>query len=180
MKKIAVFCADGVEEVECLTTVDFLRRAGIEVTTVSIMDGRTVQGAYGIIFYADQMYEETDFSAFDGIVLPGGGGYVHLEAHEGVCSIVRQFDEEKKLTAAICASPSIFARLGILKDKEATVYPGMEVEGAAIWTGRDAVTAGHIITGQGPAKAAAFAIALIRHLLGSDTADAIAQEVLFN
>jgi 4-methyl-5(b-hydroxyethyl)-thiazole monophosphate biosynthesis len=178
MKKIGIFCADGVEEIECLTAVDFLRRAGVEVTMISVMEKRTIQGAHGIIFFADQMYEEADLSDYDGIVLPGGGGYTVLEAHEGVCRTVLDFYGQKKLTAAICASPSIFARLGILKGRKATVYPGMEVADAADWTGQAVEVSDHVITGQGPAKAAPFAIALIRWLLGDEAADAIAAEVL--
>lgn len=168
MSKIAILCVDGVEEVECLTTVDFCRRAGIEVTTVSMTGRRQISGSHGIRFVADAVYEEMDFSGFDGIVLPGGPGTSALDADERVHGLAKEFFAAGKLVAAICAAPSVLANAGILKGKNATAYPGFCAEGAANWTGSLTERDGNLITGRGPGAAPYFALELIEYLCGNE------------
>ena len=105
MSKVNVYLADGFEEVEGLTVVDLLRRAGIETDMVSIMGRKEITGARKIPVLADKLFEEQDDP--DVIVLPGGmPGTLHLKAHEGLADLIRQADKEGKLLAAICAAPS--------------------------------------------------------------------------
>ena len=118
MKKVCVFLADGFEEIEGLTVVDILRRAKVEVSTVSIMDTLDIQGAHGINIKADQMFDEADFSVADMLVLPGGmPGTLHLGQHKGLQNILKDFHNEKKNIAAICAAPSVLGKYGILEGK---------------------------------------------------------------
>ena len=180
MSKVAVICTDNVEEVECLTIVDFLRRAGVEVEMISRTGKLEICGAHNIVFMADSIMEDVlDAESYDAIILPGGAGWEQLYADYRVRDSVLAFAEARKLTAAICASPGIFARLGILNGKRATIYPGMEADEFEVqWMDKAVVQADNIITGQGPAKAAEFAIALIGYLEGRGMESKIRDEVI--
>ena len=101
MSKIAVLCNDGVEEIECLTVVDFCRRAGIEVTTVSVTGKRQIMGAHKIMFHADEVYADMNFDEFDGIVYPGGPGTGAMGEKPGVKELAQKFLNHGKLLAAI-------------------------------------------------------------------------------
>lgn len=182
MSKVAILCADGLEEVECLTTVDYLRRAGIDIRTISITGRNEIRGAHQIRFLTDDLFDNVNFDELDGIILPGGGeGTENLEAFSAVPELAKKFYESGRLTAAICAAPGIFARAGILNGKKATMYPGMEPQDCGVeWTGEAVVRDGNIITGKGPAKAGVFAIALIRYLAGGKTADQVASGALMD
>ena len=116
MKKVSVFLADGFEEIEGLTVVDLLRRAGVAVTTVSITGEYTIHGAHGIDVQADQLFEEMNYDGQDMLVLPGGmPGTLNLSAHDGLKELLNKFYAEKKYLAAICAAPSVFGKYGFLK-----------------------------------------------------------------
>lgn len=170
MAKICVFLADGFEEIEGLSVVDICRRAGIDVTTASISGTKQVTGAHAIPVGADELFEDVDFAAMDGIVLPGGmPGTKYLQEHEGVNEMVKQFASDGRLTAAICAAPSVFGNAGILQDIPATCYPGCETPGVN-WTGEPVVVCKNIITGKGPGLAAMFALALVAYLAGDEKA----------
>lgn len=99
-KKVCVFLADGFEEIEGLTVVDLLRRAGIFVTTVSITGKLQIRGSHDICVQADKLFEEMDYEEQDMVVLPGGmPGTIHLEEHEGVKNVLEKYYEEKKYIA---------------------------------------------------------------------------------
>ena len=118
MKKVSVILADGFEEIEALTVVDLLRRAQIYVGTVSATDEYIVHGAHGINVQTEDLFEEVNFVESDMIVLPGGmPGTTNLNDHAGVRRVVKDFYEEGKYVAAICAAPTVLANLGILKGK---------------------------------------------------------------
>ena len=118
MKKIGIFMADGCEEIEGLTVVDVVRRAGIAIDMISITGKKEVAGAHGITFAADVLAEEADFDSYDGIVLPGGmPGTLNLGKHEIVKKVITSYAAGGKLTAAICAAPSVLGENGILEGK---------------------------------------------------------------
>ena len=180
---VNVYLAYGFEEIEALTAVDILRRGGVDVQLVSISDEKGVQGAHGISITADAVFADADNEGCDMIVLPGGlPGATNLEAHEGLMKNVENFAQTGKAVAAICASPGVvLAPHGILKDKEATVYPGMEgalTKGGAKPVAKGAVTDGNIITGMGPGYATEFALAILEYLAGKDAADDVAEGFL--
>lgn len=111
MSEVCVFLADGFEEIEGLTTVDVLRRAGISVETVSIMGKKKVIGSHKIIVKADKKFEKADFSDTKMMVLPGGlTGTRNLGEHKGLAEVIEKFDKEGKYLAAICAAPTILER----------------------------------------------------------------------
>ena len=172
MSKVCVFLADGFEEIEGLTVVDILRRAGIETETVSVM-GRKVE--------ADSVFEEAGAENADMLVLPGGmPGTLNLKACTGLIELLRSFDREKKYIAAICAAPSILAELGMLKGRKACSYPSFEgkLDGADV-VREPAVTDGHITTGRGMGTAIPFALRLTALLAGEAKAEEIKESVVY-
>lgn len=168
MKKVALFLADGFEEIEALGTIDILRRAQIPVQTVSITDNKNVTGAHNITVLADIVFSELDFSDVDALVLPGGmPGAKNLNEHEALKKQVKLFAEKGKNVAAICAAPMVLGGLGLLEGKKATTYPGFEPELiGAIATGEKVVVADNIITGKGPAFVFDFALQLVETIAG--------------
>lgn len=182
MKNAVVFLADGLEEIEGLTVVDLLRRAGIRVTTVSIKEkDLMVTGAHGIVIRADKCFADVDFTEQDLLVLPGGmPGTVNLGNHAGVTGQVRKFYEEGKLIAAICAAPTVFGQMGILEGREATCYPGMEekLTGAKVVYTEVAVS-DNMTTSRGVGTAIPFALSLVSRLLDQKTADELAKSIVY-
>ncbi|NLD24178.1 MAG: DJ-1/PfpI family protein [Bacteroidales bacterium] len=168
MKKVALFLAEGFEEIEALGTVDILRRAKIDIVTISITDNNVVTGAHNIPVTADKKFNDIDFTNFDMLVLPGGmPGAKHLNEHEDLKNLISDFNSKGKLIAAICAAPMVLGGLGVLDGKRATCYPGFEPEliGAKT-TGESVVVDENIITGKGPGLIFDFGLRLVEQLLG--------------
>ena len=181
MEKVYVFLADGFEEVEALSPVDLLRRAGVEVCMVSVTGNLTVKGSHGISVLADALFEETDFSDADYLMLPGGmPGTKNLGAHEGLCTLLKNAQAENKGIAAICAAPSVLGDLGLLEGKEAVCYPGFEsrLRGAKV-SGAYAVADGSLVTGKGMGAAVLFGLKLVEVLKGKDTADELKANIQY-
>ena len=187
--KVYIFLADGFEEIEGLTVVDIMRRAKIDVETISITGQKQINGAHKIIVEADRLFEETDFSDGDMLVLPGGmPGTLNLKEHEGLRNLIgksrdtreRKADKKKKYLAAICAAPSILSELGILKGRKACAYPSFE-EGldCAQVVHEAAVTDGHVTTGRGMGAAIPFALKLTELLCGTEKANEIAESIVY-
>ena len=197
-KKAVVLLVEGFEEVEAVTPVDYLRRAGIEVTTaaVSVGNALAVKGARGIAINADTTLEELSVkneSAFwDAVIIPGGmPGAVNIASSKEACALIAEAAAAGKWVCAICASPAIvLAPLGLLAGRKFTCYPGFEEKvsgnGAANggeWTGESVVVDGNagsggIITSRSAGTAGVFAITVIRQLLGNAEADKIAKAVI--
>lgn len=181
MKKIGIFFGTGYEEIEALTVVDLCRRAGIDITMVSIQPEKKATGSHGITVEMDQLFEEVDFDALDMIVLPGGmPGTRNLEAHEGLMQQVDAFYEAGKYVAAICAAPSIFGHRGILKGRKACCYPGFEpdLEGAQVSFDSVCVS-DHVITSRGMGCAIDFSLAIIQALCGAQVAEEKARSIIY-
>lgn len=182
MAKTAIFLADGYEEIEALAVVDVFRRAGIEMDMVSISDDLLTNGSHKIQVLADKLIKDINFDEYDMLVLPGGlKGMQNLEACTPLMQQIDTFYENNKYIAAICASPSIFGRRGILNGRQATAYPGFEEElkGATV-VDAGAVRCGHVITGRSMGSAIEFGLLLIETLLGKDKAEEIAKQIVYN
>ncbi len=180
-KQVCVFLADGFEEIEGLTVVDLLRRAGITVTMVSITGEYTIHGAHAIDVQADKLFEEVDYGELDMAVLPGGmPGTLHLKEHDGVKKVLEQYHAEKKYIAAICAAPSVLGKYGILKGRKATSYPGFEeaLEGA-IYLYDEVVADDFVITSRGMGTAIAFSLKLIEKLTDTQKAQEIGESIIY-
>ena len=166
-----LFLDNGFEEIEAITTIDLLRRANIALTTVSITGKPMVLGAHNIAIEADGLFENIDFNDAEMLILPGGP--THLDQHNGLCELLQQHNASDKLIAAICAAPSVLGKLGILKGKQATCYPGYENFLGESYVGGLVVESKNIITAKGPGLAADFAFCIIEKLKGSDIADQV-------
>ncbi len=176
-----VFFADGFEEIEALATVDVMRRAGMDVTLVSINPTLEVNGAHGVKVVADVLMDQVDASQAEWLVLPGGmPGATNLAACEPLTEMLAAHNAAGGKVAAICASPAIvFAPLGLLEGKNATCYPGMEAEGCgANWQSDMVVVDGNIVTGRGPAAACSFGFTIAAMSKGVEAAEAVAQGML--
>lgn len=179
--KIGIFLADGFEEIEGLTVVDVLRRAGIEVTMISIMGRKEIHGAHGITVLSDTLYEEVNFEKLSGLVLPGGmPGTTNLGAHAGVKEQILSFYDSGRLVAAICAAPSVLGENGILKGKRAVCYPGFEERllGAEV-TFEEVITDENVITSRGMGTAIPFALALTAYLIDAEKAEELSDAIIY-
>lgn len=172
---VYVFLAEGFEEIEALAPIDILRRAGVAVTTVSIVpDEAIVWGAHNIPVLADCTLAEVEEEA-DMLVLPGGlPGATNLDACEPLREMIMAHYKAGKPLAAICAAPLVYGHLGILKGVKATCYPGFEkeMEGAE-YTATLVEEDGQFITGCGPAAAMEFGYRLAARLVENTTVDAL-------
>ncbi len=182
MSKIAVFLADGFEEIEGLTSVDLCRRTGIEVTTVSIMETKRIMGSHGIPVEADAMFDEVNYDEMDLLLLPGGGlGTENLEKHQGLAELLKKADSQGKKLAAICAAPRVLGQLGLLKGIEATCFPGNEdkLTGAVVRQDKKAVRDGRFVTGKGMGASIEFAAEVITLLEGESAAQDVLKKIQF-
>lgn len=177
--KVAVYFATGYEEIEALSVVDVLRRAGVDVKMVGVT-GRTVLSGRQISLNMDAIIEEINPNEVDMIVLPGGvPGVDHLMENDLLVHQLKSFKEQDKYIAAICAAPSILGKLGLLKGEKATCYPGYEefLEGCQVVDER-VVVSNHIITGKGAGASLEFALAILEVIEGKEAAQKIAQGML--
>ena len=181
MKRTALLAADGFEEVEGLTVVDLLRRAGLTCDIIAVSDGEEITGSHGIRIGADHSFADTDFDSFDAVIIPGGlRGTETLLADERVKALLQRFSLAGKLTAAVCAGPAVLAAAGILQGKKAVCYPGQEprLTGAKICSD-PVVQDGCVITSRGVGTSIPFALTIIAYLEDSKTAEQIAESIVF-
>ena len=181
MSRLGIFMADGCEEIEGLTVVELVRRAGIEIEMISVSGEKNVTGSHKIAFQTDVSKADADFASYDGIVLPGGmPGTTHLMEDDTVNRVIKEFATSGKLVAAICAAPSVLGNAGLLEGKKATCYPGVEGK----LTGADFVTDpvtkdGNIITSRGLGTAIEFAAEIVAYLLDESAAKSLKESVVY-
>jgi 4-methyl-5(b-hydroxyethyl)-thiazole monophosphate biosynthesis len=175
MPRVAVLVADGFEEVEGVTVIDFLRRSGVEVTVAGVT-GERITASRGVVVVPDAPVESLVAEELDAIVLPGGAqGAKNLAGSESSLGLVRALFMQGKLVGAICAAPAIaLAKAGVLAGRQFTCYPGFE-KNVSEGTFREdrVVVDGNLITSRAPGTAAEFAVALIKRLVGQEAADTI-------
>lgn len=177
---VYVLLGTGFEEMEALTPVDLLRRAGVEVCTVGI-GGKIVYGGHQIGVEADLVLDEMDLTKLDMIVVPGGlGGVKSIRESEKAMNAIRFAWENDKFVAAICAGPTVLADLGITDGKHATCYPGCEgsMGSAILEKGKAFVADGKLITGTSAGCAVKFALALVAALAGFDAAQKVSDQIV--
>ena len=181
MTKLALILAEGFEEVEALTPVDLLRRAGIECETLSLDSERLVVGSHGIPVLADKRWEDADFSAYDGVILPGGLKGTHrLYGDTRLEALLQEYSAAGKLTAAICAAPTVLSEAGLLKGKRAVCYPELEEQlDGAILTREEAVLDGPVLTSRGMGTAIPFGLKIVEYFRGKESAKALAEKIVY-
>jgi len=181
MPHVITVLADGFEEIEAVTIIDLLRRAGVDVTVLGL-NSADVRGAHDLWVRADKLFK--DFSGdFDAIVLPGGmPGTNNLAASEELLALIQSAKSQNKLCAAICAAPIVFAKAGILDKIRATCYPGFEsrLSNAGAQVSEDGVVVdGNIITSRAVGTAIPFALKLVEVLVSDEIAKKIKAGILY-
>jgi protein deglycase len=180
MKNLSLFLATGFEETEAIATLDVLRRASLNVKSVSTTGDSMVTGAHGISVLADALLEDVDFSEIDMLILPGGSpGTKNLGSNDLLKAIILEHAKKGKDLAAICAAPKILGQLGLLAGKEATCYPGNEIylKDAKI-SDYMLVEDGNIITAAGAGVALDFGLQIVEYYLGEEKAEEISTAIL--
>lgn len=186
MAKSYLFLADGFEEVEALTIVDIMRRASLDVVTVSINETREATGSHGITVVADTRIADLDTTAeAEWVIAPGGmPGASNIFACKPAAEMITRQAAAGRNVAAICAAPAVvLAPLGVLKGYEATCYPGFEqalTEGGARKMELPVVSDRNIVTGNGPAAAMELALAIVERSCGVEAARTVASGLLYN
>lgn len=169
MAKVLVPLAQGCEEIEAVTLIDLLRRAGIEVTTAGLTPG-IVKASRGVQLVPDVTLDIALQDAYDMVVLPGGmPGAANLKADPRILRLLKDMAAAGKYTAAICAAPMALAEAGVLDGRQATSYPGFldDLPGVVVSTAA-VVQDGKVLTSRGPGTAMDFALALVETLAGVD------------
>lgn len=181
MKKAAVFFGTGYEEIEALTVVDLLRRAGIEVDCIAVDNNATVTGSHGITVGMNKAIKDIEFDNYDVLVCPGGlPGVDNLESCTALTDGLKAFYEAGKLIAAVCAAPRIFGHLGFVEGRKACIYPGMEGElkGAEVVFDKVAHD-DNVITSRGMGTSIAFGLEIVATLLDKATAEDLGRKVVY-
>jgi 4-methyl-5(b-hydroxyethyl)-thiazole monophosphate biosynthesis len=169
MKRVLVPLADGCEELEAVTIIDLLRRAGIEVVVAGLRDG-TVTASRGVRIQPDMSLDEALLKEYDMVALPGGlPGADHLAADRRVTDLLQRMNDSGRFVCAVCAAPKARARSGVLQGRTATAYPGvLQQEGHPDISTDAVIRDGTVITSRGPGTAMDFALELIEVLAGRD------------
>ena len=180
-KRALITVADGIEDLECVTLIDVLRRADIEVLVASIEERRMITCARGTRLTADAMLVDVLAQDFDLIVLPGGmPGAQHLADFEPLAERVRKQAKAGELFAAICAAPALaLQQYGVLRQRRMTCYPAFSDRlNGCTFVDEAVVVDGNCITSQGPGTAMAFALTLVEQLVGRGTRKEVAEAML--
>jgi 4-methyl-5(b-hydroxyethyl)-thiazole monophosphate biosynthesis len=175
MAKVLVPIAEGCEELEAVTIIDLLRRAGIEVITAGLEAG-PVKASRGVVLIPDTTLDEALSQEYDMVVLPGGGpGSDRLDADVRIRDLLIKMANSEKFTAAICAAPKVLNNAGLLKGKAATCYPGVleDSDLPGLDTNQPVVQDGKVVTSRGPGTAIDFSLTLIENLIDSKTRDEV-------
>ncbi|PZV16998.1 MAG: DJ-1 family protein [Pseudanabaena sp.] len=178
MTTVLVPLFEGFEEIEAITIIDVLRRAGVDVTTAGLT-AQTVLGAYAIAVIADTLLDLVNSSQFDAIVLAGGAGTFRLREDSRITKMLIAHAAANKLVAAICAAPSVLSAVGLLKDKRATSYPSVKEQmQVAEYLTIPVVVDGNVVTSRGAGTAMAFALKLVEILQGEAIANKLAADMI--
>ena len=177
MPRVCVLLADGFEEIEAVTIIDVLRRAGVQVVTIGVT-GTVVTGSHEFAVRADALLSDVGSESWDAVILPGGlPGARTLREHRGVQRMLREQHRANGRIAAICAAPIALDAAGVLEGRRATSYPGFALQAPEYLEDR-VVVDGPITTSRGPGTAMEFALALVADLVGSEAVDHLQASML--
>ena len=185
MSMVYMIFGTGFEETEAVAPIDCLRRAGVTVCTLGI-GGREIVSSHGIPMLADAVLEELtpeQREKADMVILPGGlGGVNACRGSKEAMELLKWAGESGRYVAAICAGPTVLGDLGLLEDRNAVCYPGMEdgMPGAIACRGSQTVVDGHIVTAEAAGSALHFGLTLVRLLKGREAAGAVARSVHYH
>lgn len=177
--KLMVLFADGFEEIEACSVMSVLRTAGIDTDMVGVV-GSVITGGHGVRVMMDKRINNIKSSEYDGVIIPGGTlSCQNLSHSKIVLDIIKDFAENGKLVAAICCAPSILVKAGVLENRKATIYPGMERELPYPREGKVVVDR-NIITSPGPGTALEFSLAIVKHVLGNKPIEKMRKDLVLD
>lgn len=182
-KRICVLLAPGYEEIEALTPVDYLRRAGAMVDIVSTTEEITVPSAHQVLVQADTFLDDIKSDDYAMVIVPGGlPGVPNLIANEKVMAFLKEMHDKKKWVTSLCAGPAVLDAAGILAGKATTCYPGWEekLKNFGSFSEDTVVVDGHVITARGAGAAGYFALALVEQLFGAEKAAEVKSAVVMD
>ena len=176
---IYMLLTDGFEDIEALETLDILRRAGLDVKTVGI-SSKTVISSHNVTVMSDLAFEDTDFSNMNMLILPGGPGHTAFSESDKVLSLINSANKRGLYIAAICASPSVIGKMGLLRGRHFTCFPGFEdmVEGG-IYSPEKVVSDGKFITAKGAGAASDFGFEIVTLFKGKRAADELKNQMQY-
>lgn len=177
MPTVLAILAEGFEEIEAITPIDALRRAGAEVTIAALADGIHVTGKNGITFHADTMLTNVGTRDFDCLFLPGGPGVKHLRADPRVRTLVLRHHSLGRWVVAICAAPTVLHDAGLLHGRRYTAHFSVANELPNILEREAVVVDGHLVTSRGAGTALPFALQLVEKLFSPDRAQEVARSI---
>jgi len=177
MPSVLAILAEGFEEIEALTPIDLLRRAGASVTVAALGEGIHVSGRSGITVHADTTLAAVETLAFDCILLPGGPGVKHLRADGRVRRLLERQHQAEGWIAAICAAPAVLHDAGLLQGRRYTAHFSVANELPNILAAERVVIDGRLITSRGAGTALDFGLALVEHFFGRDKAAEIGRSI---
>ena len=182
-KRICVLLAPGYEEIEALTPVDYLRRAGATVDIISTTDDITVPSAHQVLVQADCFLDDVVSDDYEMVVIPGGlPGVPNLIANEKVMTFLKEMHAKTKWVTSLCAGPAVLDAAGILAGKATTCYPGWEekLKNIGSFSEDTVVVDGHVITARGAGAAGYFALSLVEQLFGAEKAAEVKSAVVMD
>lgn len=181
MRKTLIILAEGFEEIEALTVVDVLRRANL-VCDMCTLSGEFVKGAHDIIVKGNCIIDNINKDEYDAVILPGGmPGSEYLKESKQVLKLVKEFNDSKKIVAAICAAPIVLEEAGILNNRTVTSYPGsLDADGEYNYIEEVVACDDNIITSRGPATSLTFALTILKKLGLEEKAAALAEGMMVN
>lgn len=180
--KVAIFLAEGYEEIEAVTIIDILRRGEVNLKIFGLNSNK-IEGSHNIIIETDDIFSIDKLSNFDGIIFPGGlTGVTNLKNNQNIIELVKDFNLKNKWICAICAAPMILDHAGILKDKKVTIYPALKDELKTIskYSEDNVIVDKNIITSRGPATAIDFALKLLEIWISKEESSKISSDLLAN
>ena len=179
MATVLIPLANGFEEIEAVTNIDVLRRAGIEVITAGV-GSSTIKGDHGIKMETDRNLSEISPEQIEAVLLPGGmPGAENLKKSDYLLKLIKEVYKKGDLVAAICAAPMVLEEAGVLDGRKATSYPGFDKEMPSCdYQDKRVVIDGNIITGRGPGMALEFAVTVVEYLVGREKAEELKDNML--
>lgn len=176
---VYMLLTDGFEDIEAIEVLDILRRSGVSVKTVGVF-GEKVTSSHGVTVLSDIGISDIKKSELEMLILPGGPGHTEYEKSQETIELINYAFQNGKYIAAICASPSVIGKMGLLEGKKFTCYPGFEEFcRGGIFTGKKAEADGLFITGKGPGAAADFGFMLAEILTDKATADSVKEQMQY-
>ena len=176
---IYMLLTDGFEDIEALETLDIMRRAGLDAKTVGLSSDKVVS-SHNVTVLCDLVFDDTDFSDITMLILPGGPGHTAFSRSEKVLDLIKSTYEKGIYIAAICASPSIIGKIGLLKGRRFTCFPGFEdmVKGG-IYSPEKVVSDGKFITARGAGAASDFGFEIVRLFKGELIANELKKQMQY-